>query len=55
MRSNKELSNVEFIISQNIKRAMVYLHEGDYHNAEMNLHTALEKLMPLNNGKPVGT
>lgn len=48
MKSNKELTNEEFIISQNIKRAMVFLHEGDYHNAEMNLHTALQKLMPLN-------
>ena len=48
MRTNKQLNETEFAISQNIKRAMVFLHEGDYHNAEMNLHDALEKLMPLN-------
>lgn len=48
MRNNKELNETEFAISQHIKRAMVSLHEGDYHNAEMNLHTALQKLMPLN-------
>lgn len=48
MRTNKELTNIEFIISQNIKRAMVSLHDGDYHNAEMSLHTALQKLIPLN-------
>lgn len=49
MKTNKELTNEEFIISQNLKRALVNLHNGDYHNAEMNLHTALQKLMPLNN------
>lgn len=48
MKANADLSNDEFIISQHIKRAMVYLHDGDYHNAEMNLHDALQKLMPLN-------
>ena len=47
-RTNKDLSNEEFLISQNIKRAMLNLYDGDYHNAEMNLHDALQKLMPLN-------
>ncbi len=49
MRSNKELTNKEFIISQSIKRAMVSLNMGDYYNAEMNLHTALQDLMLLDN------
>ena len=47
MKSNKELTNEEFIVSQNLKRAMVYLHEGDYHNAEMNLRAALHALDDL--------
>lgn len=48
MKSNKELTNHEFIISQNLKRALMNLHDGDYHSAEMNLHRALQHLMPLN-------
>lgn len=48
MKTNKELTNEEFIISQHLKRAMVSLHEGDYHNAEMNLHKALQYIMPMN-------
>ena len=54
MKTNKELTNEEFIISQNLKRALMNLHDGNYHNAEMNLHTALQKLMPLNTSKTVG-
>lgn len=48
MKTNKELTNEEFIISQNIKRAMVDFYNGDYHNAEMNLHKALQYIMPMN-------
>jgi hypothetical protein len=54
MRSNKELSNEEFLISQHLKRALSSLYDGNYHNAEMNLHTALQRLMPLNTSKTVG-
>jgi len=54
VKTNKDLTNEEFIISQHLKRALSSLYDGDYHNAEMNLHTALQRLMPLNTSKTVG-
>lgn len=45
---NKNLNAQEFAISQQIKRAMLNLHEGDHENAEINLRAALQKLAVMN-------
>lgn len=48
MRSNKDLTNHEFIASQNIKRAMVNLYDGDYNGVEECLGKALEMMYKVN-------
>lgn len=48
MKTNKELNETEFAISQQVKRAMLNIHEGDHENAEINLRAALRKLSSIN-------
>lgn len=47
-RSNKELSDYEFIASNNIKRAMLNLYDGDYNAVEKFLGDALECMYKIN-------
>ena len=54
MRSNKELNDYEFIASNNIKRAMLNLFEGNYNEVEKHLGDALECMYKLNRWKVVG-
>ena len=48
MKSNKELNDYEFIASNNIKRAMLNLFDGDYNEVEKNLGEALSCMYKLN-------
>jgi hypothetical protein len=48
MRSNKDLNDYEFIASNNIKRAMMNLFDGDYNEVEKYLGEALECMYKLN-------
>jgi len=48
MRSNKDLNDCEFIASNNIKRAMMNLFDGDYNEVEKYLGEALECMYKLN-------
>jgi uncharacterized protein HemY len=48
MRSNKELTDYEFIASNNIKRAMINLFDGDYNEVEKYLGEALECMYKIN-------
>lgn len=48
MRTNKELSNEEFLASQKIKRAMIKLYDGDLNGVEMEIGEALEYIYKVN-------
>jgi uncharacterized protein HemY len=48
VRTNKELNDYEFIASNNIKRAMLSLFEGNYNEVEKYLGEALECMYKLN-------
>jgi uncharacterized protein HemY len=47
-RTNKDLNDYEFIASNNIKRAMLNLFEGNYNEVEKHLGDALECMYKLN-------
>ena len=48
MRSNKELNDYEFIASNNIKRAMISLFDGNHNDVEKYLGDALECMYKIN-------
>ena len=48
MRSIKELNNYEFLASNNIKRAMLSLFDGDHNEVEKYLGEALECMYKIN-------
>ena len=48
MRSNKELNDYEFIASNNIKRAMISLFDGNHNDVEKYLGDALECIYKIN-------
>jgi hypothetical protein len=48
MLSNKDLNDYEFIASNNIKRAMMNLFDGDYNEVEKYLGEALECMYKIN-------
>ena len=48
MRSNKELNDYEFIASNNIKRAMLSLFDGNHNDVEKYLGEALECMYKIN-------
>ena len=48
MRSNKELNDYEFIASNNIKRAMLSLFDGEHNEVEKYLGEALECMYKIN-------
>jgi len=48
MRSNKELSDYEFIAMNNIKRAALAIFDGDYNKVEACLGEALECMHKVN-------
>lgn len=48
MRSNKELNDYEFIAMNNIKRAALAIHDGDYNRVEACLSEALESIYKVN-------
>lgn len=54
MRSNKELNDYEFIASNNIKRAMLNLFEGNHNEVEKYLGEALECMYKINKQKTWG-
>ena len=47
-RTNKDLNDYEFIASNNIKRAMLNLYDGDYNAVEACLGEALECMYKIN-------
>ena len=48
MRSNKELSDYEFIAMNNIKRAALAIFDGDYNKVEECLGEALKCMHKVN-------
>ena len=48
MRSNLELNDYEFIAMNNIKRAALAIHDGDYNKVEECLGEALECMYKVN-------
>ena len=48
MKTNKELSDDEFIAMDNIKRAALAIYEGDYNQVEECLGKALECMHKVN-------
>jgi hypothetical protein len=48
MKTNKELTLAEFHVANNIKRAMVNLHNGEYNQVEMFLSEALRFMYKIN-------
>jgi hypothetical protein len=48
LKTNKELNDYEFIASNNIKRAMLNLFEGNYNEVEKYLGEALECMYKIN-------
>jgi hypothetical protein len=48
MKTNKELTLEEFHVANNIKRAMVNLHRGEYNQVESFLSAALETMYRIN-------
>lgn len=48
MRSIKELNDYEFIASNNIKRAMLSLFDGEHNDVERYLFEALECMYKIN-------
>ena len=48
MKTNKELSDYEFIAMNNIKRAALAIFDGDYNKVETCLGEALECLYKVN-------
>ena len=48
MRTNKELNDYEFIASNNIKRAMLSLLDGEHNEVEKYLGEALECMYKIN-------
>jgi hypothetical protein len=48
MKTNKELTLEEFHVANNIKRAMVNLHRGEYNQVENFLSAALETMYRIN-------
>jgi hypothetical protein len=48
MRTNKDLTMQEFHVSNNIKRAMVNLHRGEYEETKGYLLAALRTLARMN-------
>jgi hypothetical protein len=47
-RTNKELTLEEFHVANNIKRAMVNLHRGEYNQVESFLSAALKGMYQIN-------
>jgi hypothetical protein len=47
-KTNKELTLAEFHVANNIKRAMVNLHRGEYNQVESFLSAALETMYRIN-------
>ena len=50
MRSNKDLNDYEFIAMNNIKRAALAIHDGDYNKVEACLSDALQCMYKINRG-----
>ena len=48
MKANTELTSNEFTVVNFLKRAIVETHNGNYHSAEMSVHSALQWLMSMN-------
>jgi hypothetical protein len=48
MKTNKDLNDYEFIASNNIKRAMLSLFDGNHNEVEKHLGEALECMYKLN-------
>ena len=48
MKTNKELSDYEFIAMNNIKRAALAIHDGDYNRVESCLAEALQCMYKVN-------
>jgi len=48
MKTTKQLNDYEFIASNNIKRAMMNLFDGDYNEVEKHLGEALACMHKLN-------
>ena len=48
MRSNTELEPTEFVIVQQLKRAVVEMHNANYDGAEKAISNALEFIYKIN-------